>query len=74
MGTDNEPMTTRAHLLRIQREYYALVRVLPIVIEQLLRFTGGEGVEVSDEALADAPDLDAWRDEEHGGVVLTVKR
>ena len=74
MSTDNEPMTTRAHLLAIQREYYMTVRVLGNAIEQLLRFTGGESLEVTDAALADAPDLDAWRNDDRGSVELTVKR
>lgn len=67
-------MPTRGYLLRIQREYHSLVRVLGVVIEQLLRITGETGVEISDGALDDAPDLDARRNDSDDGVHVSVQR
>ena len=61
-----------AQLLAVKREYGVTVRVLAVVIELLLIEVGGDTVEISDEALADAPDLKAWR--VLTGVAITTTR
>lgn len=56
------------------------VRVLAVVSEQLLRHFGElKGIEMhelalSDEALMDAPELVAWRDEAKMQTIIRVRR
>jgi hypothetical protein len=61
-----------SRLRAIEREYRMTLRVLAVVVERLLG--EGEHVVITDEALADTPDLVAWRDEPRKQVVITVAR
>jgi hypothetical protein len=74
MTTPRTILTTQAHLQAVQREHWVTLNVLGIVVEQLLALTGGETVEIADSALADAPDLQAWRNAARSTVELAVSR
>lgn len=40
------------------------IRVLAVLVERLQRLTGCTEVQIFDTAIADQPDLSAWRDPE----------
>lgn len=61
-------------LRAIKLEYSVTVRVLAVVVELLLAEVGGDTIEISDETLADSPDLRAWRVNERSTVAITVDR
>lgn len=63
-----------ARLRALEQEYRVTVKVLAIVVERLLDGSSGEHVVITDEALADTPDLVAWRDEARSQVVIAVAR
>lgn len=74
MSAFEDPIDRLARLIDVEKEYRVTVLVLSIVIEQLLRTTGGTSVEITDEALMDAPDLRAWRNPSLKTVELAVSR
>lgn len=61
-----------ARLTRVESEYNALTRVFAVVVEQLLTLTGGDAVEVTDEAMREAGGTKAWRDASRDVVLITV--
>lgn len=69
-----DPASKLERLERIEREYLLTIRVLAVVVEQFLRHNVGEWVEISDEILADTPDLHAWRDSRNHRIVITTER
>ena len=73
-GFADEFLDQMARLRDLEKEYRVTLLVLSVVAEQLLRNTGGTSVEISDTALADAPDLKAWRNEDRLTVEIAVSR
>jgi len=63
-----------ARLRALQREYAVTVRALAVAVERLLEFTGGDSLEISDQALSNAPDLRAWRNDDRSTVEIAVSR
>lgn len=70
-GVTDEELDT---LLAIKREYSVTVRVLAVVIELLLAEVGGDTIEISDDTLANSPDLKAERIAERNSVAITTTR
>ncbi len=66
--------TELARLTAVEREYHVTMRVLAVMAERLLALTGGEFVAISDDALADSPDLHAWRNNDTASVLIEVSR
>lgn len=58
----------------MEREYRITVRVLAVAVERLLALTGGDLVEITDQALAGSPDLRAWREPAKSAVLIAVSR
>lgn len=46
----------------LKAEYDVTVRCLAVLVERLQQLTGSAEVQISDAAIADQPDLTAWRD------------
>ena len=71
-------MTAQSEADRIERleaEYRLTLAALAVVCERLL--AGNQqatAVVIGDRALSDRPDLNAWRDEDAGALVITVSR
>lgn len=74
MSAFEDPIDRLARLIDVEKEYRVTILVLSVIIEQLLRTTGGQTVEITDQALADAPDLRAWRNPALCTVELTTSR
>lgn len=74
MATIEDYTERIARLVAIEQEYRVTVVVLAIVVEQVLKSTGGVSVEISDEALSNAPDLKAWRNDDRSTVEISVSR
>lgn len=70
---DDELIASVARLCDLEVEYDLTLRVLAVVAERLQDATDSREIQVSDEALADQPDLKAWRDDE-GLIRLQVSR
>lgn len=68
--TDIDP----AEYVRMRNEYHVTLRVLALVVEQLLTQTKSEILELTDEAVLNAPDLTAMRDSDKGIIGLRVER
>lgn len=60
--------------VRLRNEYHVTQRVLALVLEQLFEHIGGEILELTDEAVLNAPDLLAWRDDKRCVIGLQTKR
>lgn len=73
-GTIAELGEEWARLKGVEKEYQVTVRVLAVLAERLLALTGGDVVTVTDRALAESPDLNAWRDTAITGVAIAVSR
>lgn len=73
-GFADEFLDQMARLRDLEKEYRVTLLVLSVLVEQMLRMTGGTSVEIADSALADAPDLNAWRNEQRYTVELAVSR
>jgi hypothetical protein len=61
-------------LKAVEREYFVTVRALAVSVERLLQITRGDTLEISDANLADAPDLQAWRNADRNSVEIKVSR
>jgi len=61
MSTERDPVDELIRLRAIEREYLVTVRALAVTVDRLVRLVGGTSVEISDEAIQNAPDLRAWR-------------
>lgn len=71
----NTPVIDELIRLRaLEREYRVTVNVLAVLAERLMAATHASRIEITDEAYADSPDLNAWRDESRYMVVLTTSR
>lgn len=73
-GTVTIPQVEHARLRNIEREYAVTVRVLAVVVERAIENANAHGLVVTDEALMNAPDLRAWREQEKYQVVIQVSR
>lgn len=71
---ETDPAQRLEHLERVYREYLVTIRVLAVVVEQFLKDHAGEWVEISDELLANTPDLHAWRDSAGARTIITTER
>lgn len=49
---------------RLEAEYQMTISVLAVLVERVQRLTGCTEVQIFDTAIADQPDLSAWRDPE----------
>lgn len=58
----------------IEAEYSVTVKVLAVVVELFMAAAAGDSIEITDSAVHDAPELQAWRVKDHGSVVITVNR
>lgn len=71
----NEDLVRELHHLRvIEAEYRATQMVMAVLVEELLRATGGTVVEVGQAALRDTPDLFAWKDPETRAIMFRASR
>lgn len=57
----------------LQDEYDVTVRVLAVLVERLQHLTGSSEVQIADSAVADQPDLTAWRND-LASISLTAAR
>lgn len=71
MCTSPAPDAEAARLAELESERSLHLRLLAVVIEQLLRATEADQVEISRLALSEARPLQAWNDT-GGDYVLTV--
>lgn len=71
----NAPIVDELVRLRgIEREYRVTVNVLAVIAERLMAATHAVRIEITDQAYANSPDLNAWRDHGVHMVVLTTSR
>lgn len=73
MNRDDEVVLKVSRLADLEVEYDATIRVLATMVELFLQVTGGTVVVLSDNLLADPPDLDAWRSDD-GTTTLKASR
>lgn len=60
---------------RVEAEYRMTLAALAVVCERLLASNGhATAVVIGDAAIANRPDMVAWRDEEARAIVITVSR
>jgi len=74
MATDQDLIDELAQARALRREYAVTVRALAVAVERLLQVTGGDSLEISDEAINAAPDLRAWRNKNRSSVEIQVTR
>lgn len=59
---------------RVDTEYRLTLAALAVVCERLLAINHANAVVISDQAMANRPDLMAWRDNETRTTIITVSR
>jgi hypothetical protein len=70
---DIQALNRRLAMLEgIQREYAVTIRVVGILTQRLLAVTGGEMLVITDAAMAESPDVRAWREDALRQVVIQV--
>jgi hypothetical protein len=74
MTTEQDLLDELARARDLRREYTITVRALAVAVERLLQATGGDSLEISDEAINAAPDLRAWRNSDRRTVEIQVTR
>lgn len=57
---------------RLRNEYHQTIRVLSVIVGQLLKHERGDTIEISDKALLEAPDIEAWRDTDRALTCIRV--
>lgn len=74
MERDDALIRGVARLCDLEVEYDMTRRVLAVMVERVQQLTGSDEVQVGDDALADLPDLTAWRDEATGAISMHTNR
>lgn len=72
MKRDDALAQNVARLCDLEVEYEMTIRVLAVLVERVQQLTGSGEVQISDQAVADQPDLTAWRNE--STISLTTAR
>lgn len=63
-----------AYLVDLEVEYDMTIRLLAVLVERVQEITGADEIQVSDQTVADQPDLSAWRNlSEHTICMKTVR-
>lgn len=74
MKRDDALLRSVERLCDLEIEYDMTIRVLAVLVERVQDLTGGDQVDIADVAIADQPDLSAWRDAATGIMSLTARR